>query len=355
MPGVGRGDGDRLDRAGVVAACRVVLGLRAGRGGGLGDVVGRRHRGSLGRRGLGGLVLLGLARRRVGGCLLGGRPLGLFGGPLRRLGGLLLGEPALLLAPLGLERQADLLVGEALLLDLLEVLDLLVGLGGELLVAHPLLGDLVLLGGQIVGLALEIALGDVELVEGVVGRARGDAAELGRPQLVERLLVPGEDRDAGVARRHEPLGGGMVDGGAQVVDLGLQHGPLLLELGRLVLQPVQVGLGLRPLLGRLVGAILGGGDLLGGLAGGALVGLGVGGAGEHRGRQRDDQAGDEQAVLRAPRGPVGVGVAHGWSALEPQPPRAWAGTLVPRKHLLQRDRHLCCGLWSIEPRYGRPV
>ena len=79
---------------------------------------------------------------------------GLLGGALRGLGGLLLGEPALLLAPLRLEGQAHLLVGEALLLDLLEVLDLCVGLGGQLLVAHPLRGDLVLLGGQRVGLAL---------------------------------------------------------------------------------------------------------------------------------------------------------------------------------------------------------
>ena len=73
------------------------------------------------------LVLLGLARRGLG--LLGGQPLGLLGGALRRLGGLLVCEAALLLASLRLEGEAHLFVGEALLLDLLQVLDLRVGLG----------------------------------------------------------------------------------------------------------------------------------------------------------------------------------------------------------------------------------
>ena len=103
-------------------------------------------------------------------------------------------------------------------------------------------------------------------------------------QLLARLAVAGQQRDAGAAARHEAVHGDLFDRGRQGIDLLLQLSVLGGQLLGLVTERLQLGLGGEEVGGGLVGPIAGRLDLPRGPLGGVVVGLGACRAADAAGR-----------------------------------------------------------------------
>ncbi len=229
-------------------------------------------------------------------------------------GGSLLGLAlALLLPALRLQGLAHPLVLQPLGLHGLQPLDLLLGgsLQGEELLLLLLDGGLV--GGHLLLVRLEVGAGLVVGVHGVGRRLGGHVDEDTGLQLVARLLVAGQQRDAGRAGGDEAVHGHLLDLRLQGVNLLLQLSVLGGQLRGPVTQLLELGLGLEERGRGGVGLVPSGGDLPRRPLGGVVVGVGARGRAGHAETDRSDDQGQHAQCCRpaaghGPRGYPGVAV-----------------------------------------------
>ena len=135
-----------------------------------------------------------------------------------------------------------------------------------------------LVGGDLLLVRLEVGAGLVVGVHGVGRRLGGHVDEHVGLQLVARLLVAGQQRDAGRAGGHEAVHGDLLDLRLQGVDLLLQLSVLGGQLGGPIAELLELGLGLEERGRGGVGLVAGRRDLPRRPLGGVVVGVRAGDA-----------------------------------------------------------------------------
>jgi hypothetical protein len=184
------------------------------------------------------------------------------------------------------------------------------GLGGRPQVLEALLLGLQigLVGGDLALVLVELSLGLGVVVHRRRRRLGGDAGEHVGLQPVVGIAGVGQQRDGRRPARHEPVDGDLLDLGAQRVDVALQLDGLGGELVGTLGEVVELELSLEEVRGRLVGAVLGGGDLGRCPFGGAVVGVGTGGRTEPDRRAQREEHGGRRPVARSRPARHGPGV-----------------------------------------------